>query len=135
MPFFITLSWQRAAQEGHRQGGPVGEILGGAVGAVTGTVGGILGLEDRPLAVNYFPFTADRLTALRTTERAATARLRAIRFGAVARSGAALFDAARFGAGWALVRDDLFRTIVEWCRPSAGMAATTGLCFTSATEV
>ena len=42
----------RGAQEGAAQGahdaGPIGAVVSGTLGAVAGTVGGILGVEDRP---------------------------------------------------------------------------------------
>ncbi len=47
----------RGAEEGAAAGdwvaGPPGAIIGGVVGAATGTVGGILGIEDRPRFREY----------------------------------------------------------------------------------
>ena len=39
--------------KGGQAAGPLGAIVGGAVGAVTGTVGGILGVDDRPRFREY----------------------------------------------------------------------------------
>jgi hypothetical protein len=44
---------QEGAAVGNRDAGPVGAVVGGAVGAVTGTVGGILGIDDRPRFHEY----------------------------------------------------------------------------------
>lgn len=47
----------RGAQEGATAGeaaaGPLGAIVGGGLGAATGTVGGILGIEERPRFREY----------------------------------------------------------------------------------
>ncbi len=43
----------RGADDGAAAAGPVGAIVGGAVGAATGTVGGILGVQDRPRFRTY----------------------------------------------------------------------------------
>jgi Protein of unknown function (DUF1236) len=44
---------QEGAAVGNRDAGPVGAVVGGAVGAVTGTIGGILGIDDRPRFHEY----------------------------------------------------------------------------------
>jgi uncharacterized protein DUF1236 len=44
---------QDGAAVGDREAGPVGAVVGGAVGAVTGTIGGILGIDDRPRFHEY----------------------------------------------------------------------------------
>ncbi len=44
---------QEGAAVGDRDAGPVGAVVGGAVGAVTGTIGGILGVDDRPRFHQY----------------------------------------------------------------------------------
>jgi Protein of unknown function (DUF1236) len=44
---------QEGAAVGNREAGPVGAVVGGAVGAVTGTIGGILGIDDRPRFHDY----------------------------------------------------------------------------------
>ena len=41
------------ADTGAAVGGPVGAVVGGAIGAATGTVGGILGVGDRPRFRTY----------------------------------------------------------------------------------
>jgi hypothetical protein len=44
---------EEGAAVGERAAGPLGAIVGGTVGAATGTVGGILGVEDRPQFREY----------------------------------------------------------------------------------
>src|SRR5215831_8710452 len=44
---------QEGAAAGERAAGPLGAIVGGTIGAATGTVGGILGVEDRPRFREY----------------------------------------------------------------------------------
>jgi hypothetical protein len=44
---------QDGAAIGDRDAGPIGAIIGGTVGAAVGTVGGILGVEDRPRFRDY----------------------------------------------------------------------------------
>jgi Protein of unknown function (DUF1236) len=44
---------EEGAAIGNRDAGPVGAVVGGAVGAVTGTVGGILGIDNRPRFHEY----------------------------------------------------------------------------------
>lgn len=44
---------REGAAVGERAAGPLGAIVGGAVGAATGTVGGILGVEERPRFREY----------------------------------------------------------------------------------
>jgi hypothetical protein len=44
---------REGAAAGERAAGPLGAIVGGAVGAATGTVGGILGVEERPRFREY----------------------------------------------------------------------------------
>jgi hypothetical protein len=44
---------QEGAAVGDRDAGPIGAVVGGAVGAVTGTIGGILGIDDRPRFHRY----------------------------------------------------------------------------------
>jgi hypothetical protein len=44
---------QEGAAQGARDAGPVGAIVGGTVGAATGTIGGILGVDDRPRFREY----------------------------------------------------------------------------------
>jgi Protein of unknown function (DUF1236) len=44
---------EEGAEQGGQAGGPVGAIVGGAVRAATGTVGGILGVDDRPRFREY----------------------------------------------------------------------------------
>ena len=44
---------QEGAAAGDRDAGPVGAVVGGALGAVTGTIGGILGIDDRPRFHEY----------------------------------------------------------------------------------
>jgi len=39
---------EEGAAAGDRAAGPLGAIVGGTIGAATGTVGGILGVEERP---------------------------------------------------------------------------------------
>ena len=44
---------QEGAAAGERAAGPLGAIVGGTIGAATGTVGGILGVEERPRFREY----------------------------------------------------------------------------------
>jgi uncharacterized protein DUF1236 len=44
---------EEGAAAGHRAAGPLGAIVGGTIGAATGTVGGILGVEERPRFREY----------------------------------------------------------------------------------
>jgi Protein of unknown function (DUF1236) len=44
---------REGAAVGNRDAGPVGAVVGGAVGAVTGTIGGILGIDERPRFHEY----------------------------------------------------------------------------------
>ncbi len=44
---------EQGAAEGARAAGPLGAIVGGTLGAAAGTVGGILGVEDRPRFREY----------------------------------------------------------------------------------
>jgi hypothetical protein len=44
---------QEGAAVGNRDAGAVGAVVGGAVGAVTGTIGGILGIDERPRFHDY----------------------------------------------------------------------------------
>jgi hypothetical protein len=44
---------KRGAAAGDRAAGPLGAIVGGTIGAATGTVGGILGVEERPRFREY----------------------------------------------------------------------------------
>jgi hypothetical protein len=44
---------QEGAAVGNRDAGAVGAVVGGAVGAVTGTIGGILGIDERPRFHEY----------------------------------------------------------------------------------
>ena len=44
---------EEGAEQGGQAGGPGGAIVGGAVRAATGTVGGILGVDDRPRFREY----------------------------------------------------------------------------------
>ena len=44
---------QECAAQGEHDAGPIGAVVGGALGAVAGTVGGILGIEDRPRFREY----------------------------------------------------------------------------------
>ena len=43
----------RGSEDGAAAAGPVGAIVGGAVGAAAGTVGGILGVDERPRFRSY----------------------------------------------------------------------------------
>jgi hypothetical protein len=44
---------EEGAAAGERAAGPLGAIVGGTIGAATGTVGGILGVEERPRFREY----------------------------------------------------------------------------------
>ncbi len=44
---------EEGAAAGDRAAGPLGAIVGGTIGAATGTVGGILGVEERPRFREY----------------------------------------------------------------------------------
>jgi hypothetical protein len=44
---------EEGAAVGEREAGPVGAVVGGAIGAAAGTIGGILGVEDRPRFREY----------------------------------------------------------------------------------
>ena len=44
---------EQGAAAGERAAGPLGAIVGGTIGAATGTVGGILGVEERPRFREY----------------------------------------------------------------------------------
>ncbi len=44
---------QEGAATGERAAGPLGAVVGGTVGAATGTIGGILGVQDRPRFREY----------------------------------------------------------------------------------
>jgi hypothetical protein len=44
---------EEGAARGEEAGGPVGAIVGGALGIATGTIGGILGVDDRPRFREY----------------------------------------------------------------------------------
>jgi hypothetical protein len=44
---------EEGAAAGERAAGPLGAIVGGTIGAATGTVGGILGIEERPRFREY----------------------------------------------------------------------------------
>jgi Protein of unknown function (DUF1236) len=44
---------EEGAAVGEREAGPVGAVVGGAIGAAAGTIGGILGVEERPRFREY----------------------------------------------------------------------------------
>ena len=44
---------EEGAAAGERAAGPFGAIVGGTIGAATGTVGGLLGVEERPRFREY----------------------------------------------------------------------------------
>jgi Protein of unknown function (DUF1236) len=44
---------EEGAAAGDRAAGPLGAIVGGTIGAATGTVGGILGVDERPQFHEY----------------------------------------------------------------------------------